>query len=341
MAFNLKDDPRMQQRLQGAVGLLSTKDIDAPPAELPPLDEIVVEVKAPSPPSEVEILERYRAKLRELAVVTPLKRAADTLLFGDEVCISTVGHHNGALVAGSIRHEHWTELIPDASVVGFAEQLVGLAVGASTVIPVVLEDGRPATFAVRILDAQRVRMPDLEDPKSLGIAPTLEATLEIVGKEIQAQAEEASPIAAMQAAMQKLAALAKVDVADSAVDAEIQRAWRAAEGDACLALGLTVEEQQEALKLWLADAAVREEATKRLKAWAALKTVAARDNLELNEQGWTRFFFAFAPALGQTPQFLRDEVEKDPKTKSELEELAFRMQVVDHVLERLTIRVVE
>jgi trigger factor len=339
VAFNLKDDPRMQQRLQGAVGLLSQKDIDAPPAELPPLADIAVEVKAPAPPTDLEILQRYRDRLRAISKVTPLA-PGDPIAIGDEVCVSTVAHVNGALVATSVRAEHWLTLAPDPSLLGFAEQIAGLAVGTSAVVPVVLADGRAAAVAVRIHEAQRVEMPHPEAEATvalLGLAPTLEATLQKLGEELVQESIASSPLLAMREGMKKLAELAVIDVPPVAVDAEIQRAWRVAEGDACMALGLTVEEQQESLKLWLADAGIRDEALLRLKTWAALKAVAARDQLTLSEQGWARFFAAYAPPLGQSPEFLRAEVDKDPKAKAELQELAFRMQVVDYVLSQIHI----
>jgi FKBP-type peptidyl-prolyl cis-trans isomerase (trigger factor) len=333
VAFNLKDDPRMQQRLHGAAGLLSPKDIDAPPAELPPLDTIVVTVKTPEPPSEAEILQRYKDRLRAIAVVTPRKHG-DPIKLGDEVALSTVGHVNGALVSGSIKHEHWIELVPDASLPGFVEQLIGQPVGSACVVPVVLEDGRAASFAVRIVEASAVELPHPERQATvdaLGIARTLEATLTRLGEELIAEAQASAPLAAMHAAMTKLASLAKVDVPATAVDAEIARVWRMSEGEACVALGLTVEEQQEAQKLWLNDAGVRADATDRLRAWAALKAVVVRDQLTLTPQGWERFLAAFEPAVGPAPKDI------DPKTKSELEELAFRMQVVDHVMAKVAI----
>src|SRR5437763_8767802 len=112
----------MQQRLQGAVGLLSPKDIDAPAAQIPALDTIVVELQTPEPPTDVEILQRYKERLRAIAAVTP-RKAGDPVQIGDEICVSTVGHQNGALVAGSIKHEHWLELVPDPSLPGFVEQI--------------------------------------------------------------------------------------------------------------------------------------------------------------------------------------------------------------------------
>src|SRR5581483_9354785 len=145
-----------------------------------------------------------------------------------------------------------------------------------------LADGRSASFAVRILEANLIDLPHPERQETvekLGVAKTLDATLAKLGEELVAEAAASAPVRAMHAAMTKLAAVAVVDVPATAVDAEIQRAWRLSEGEACVALGLTVEEQQEALKLWLNDAAVRADATDRLKAWAALKSVVESDKL--------------------------------------------------------------
>ncbi len=338
MAFNLKDDPRMRQRLEGAVGL-SPKDIDAPAAELPPLSSISVKLSVPDPPGEMEILERYRQKLRDLAVITS-KKPGEPVALGDEVCVCTVGHIAGAIFAGSIRNNHWMEMVPDDSLPGFVEQLAGMPVGGAGVIPVVVGD-KVAAMAVRVAAAQSVDMPDPEDPASLGVADTLEGTLEVVGRELLQEAEEATPLRAMNAVMKELATRAVVEVPSTAVDAEIQRVWRLAEGDACIALGLTVDEQQEALKLWLADAGVRAEATERLKSWAALKAVVANDALTPTPEGWRRFLQSFAPVLGQTREFLQAEIDKDPKVKAELAELAFQMQVVDHVMESVRVEIVE
>jgi FKBP-type peptidyl-prolyl cis-trans isomerase (trigger factor) len=136
----------------------------------------------------------------------------------------------------------------------------------------------------------------------------------------------------MAAVMRALAEAAVVEVAKSAVDAEIVRVWKLSEGDACVALGLTVEEQGEARKHWTDNAEIREEATLRLKAWAGLKGVVARDGLAPTDAGFSRFLSSFAPALDTTPAALFAEIKNDDKLFAELKELAFQMEVVDHIM---------
>jgi trigger factor len=351
VAFNLKDDPRMLQRLQNAAALASPKDIDAPAAEIPALTTLAVTVPVPPAPDEAAILARYRDKLRDRAVVTP-RKPGDELQLGDEVCVSTVGFVNGAVVPGTIRHQHWIELVPDPSLPGFCEGLLDSVVGTSTVLPVILPEdfpsaqlkGKAAAFTVQIHEAQAIEMPHPESDETvalLALAPTLDGTLEQVALELAREAEDAAPLLAMAAVMRALAHAAVVDVPASAVDAEIVRTWKLAEGDACVALGLTVEEQGEALKHWQESAEIREEATLRLKAWAALKGVVRDEKLTPTDEGFARMLAAFAPTLDQTPDALFSEIKRDDKLFAELKELAFQMQVVDHVMAHAEITFVD
>lgn len=315
--------------------------ITLPPVQAPSTEGIEVTVPAPPLLGEDDLLRRFHELARSHADVVP-RAPGEEVAMGDDVQLDILGYADGKLLPFSIRLNFWMELAPQEALPGFAEAIVGSAVGDSLKIDVTLPDdypvesmrGLPASFLVDLVAAQDVRMPDTDSDeflRQLGRGNTLEDVMESLANELLEEQADLLWVDAQNLVLDELASRTRVEIPPALVDEEIRRRWQAAEGEALRGKDFAPEELQEALDIWMKDPGTRADVERRLRISLALKAVAERDGLRLEPQKAFDVLEEPSAAFGITADQLREALV-DPLAASHLQNVAWHLFTVEHVM---------
>jgi trigger factor len=307
----------------------------------PSTEGIEVTVPAPPPLAEEDLIRRFHDLARSLAEVRT-RQEGEEVVMGDDVQLDIIGYANGQLLPFSIRTGFWMELAPQEMLPGFADAIVGSAVGDSLKIDLVLPAeypvealrGRPASFLVDLRGAREVKMPDTDSPEfllRLGRGATHEDVMDAIADELIDEQADVLWLDAQNMVLDELSSRIQVEIPPALVDEEIRRRWTEAEGQALVEKEFSPEEKQEALDLWMKDPATRAEVERRLRISLALKAVAERDGLQLAPEKTFEVLENQAAAFGLTSAQLREALV-DPQAAGMLKNVAWHLFAVEHVM---------
>ncbi len=324
-----------------AAASLSSGPVPLPEVKAPSIEGIEITVPAPPQLGEEDLLRRFHELARALATVRP-RPIGEAVAMGDDVQLDILGYSGGRLIPFSIRNNFWMELAPQEMLPGFADALVGSAVGDSLKIDLVLPAnypveglrGRPASFVVDLVAAREVRMPDTDSEaflRQLNRGATLEEVMASIVEELLEEQADVLWLDAQNLVLDAVVARTQVQVSEALVNEEIRRRWAAAEGPVMEEKEFSIEEQQEALDAWLKDPATRADVERRLRISLALRAVAARDKLELTPQKALEVLQGPVEAFGLKPEQLR-EAMVDPTAVGPLKDMAWHLLAVEHVM---------
>ncbi len=333
---------KLKDRLP-VIGSLSEGPVPLPQVTAPSTEGLEVTVPAPPPLTQDDLLRRFHELAREHAQVRD-RPIGEAVAMGDDVQLDLLGYSGGQLIPFSIRSNFWMELAPQEMLPGFADAIVGSAVGDSLKVDLVLPGnypveslrGLPATFVVDLVAAREVRMPDTDSDeflRQLGRGDTHEAVMDSIADELLEEQADMLWLEAQNLVLDQLASRIQVDIPQTLIDEEIRRRWAAAEGEAVAEKEFSVEEQQEALGLWLKDPSTRAEVERRLRGSLALKAVAERDRLKLTPEKTLELLEASVVAFGLTPAQLREALV-DPSAAGQLRDVAWHLMAVEHVMNK-------
>ncbi|WP_224364923.1 peptidylprolyl isomerase [Hyalangium versicolor] len=325
---------------------MDSTSVPLPEARLSSDEPIRVSVPAPPPLTEEELILHFNQLAREHAQLRE-REPGEPVEPGDDVQLDIIGYANERLIPFSIRSEMWMELEPQDELPGFVETLAGSAVGDCVGIELVLPESYPveslrgvrARFMVDLLAAREVMLPDPESEeflRELGRGNTLPEVMEALGEELLEERSDARWLEARNRVLEGLASRVEVDLPDSLIDEEIRRRWELAEGQTVREKNFSPEETQEALDAWKADPATRAEVERRLRTSLALKAVAERDQLQLEEGGEFGVLEKYLDAYGLQESEVREALA-NPDTAVPLINLAWHLFTVEHVMEQAEI----
>ncbi|MEW5852505.1 MAG: peptidylprolyl isomerase [Myxococcota bacterium] len=329
----------LRRMLHNAPALQSAPDqpVALPEVEAPSLEGLEVTVPAPEPISSDELLERW-LQIRRRHAQTRDRAEGEPLAAGDEALVDIMAYVGGRILPFSTRADVWLPLDPDPLLPGLSEGLVGLAVGKSKVVPVLIPQSYPAVnmrgqnavFAVTIKAARQVTLPDETSPdflQQLNRGATMDEVMDSIRDELEEEKAEELHDLGKNMVLDQLVSRTNVTVPDKLVDEEIRRRWTQSEGKALAARGLTFQEQEEALKGWLSDDTTRADARRRVAIALVLGAVAKRDGL-LEQASLDEFMSSYAEETGLP----RAEVEEAFKNDAALRAQAAHIVAVEHVL---------
>ena len=337
---------RLKDRLP-VIASFSDGPVPLPQVKAPSTEGLEVTVPAPAPLTQDELIRRFHELAREHAQVRD-REIGETVVLGDDVQVDVLGYCHGQLIPFSIRSNLWMELAPQEMLPGFADAIAGSAVGDSLKVDLVLPgnypaqslQGMPATFVVDLIAAREVRMPDTDSDeflRELGRGDTHEAVMDSIADELLEEQADLLWLEAQHLVLDQLASRLEVELPQSLIDDEIRRRWAAAEGEAVAEKEFSVEEQQEALGLWMKDPGTRAEVERRLRAALALKAVAERDRLQLTTEKTLELLEGSVEAFGLSPADLREALV-DPTAAAQLKNVAWHLLAVEHVMNQARVR---
>ncbi|MCP4501100.1 MAG: hypothetical protein GY822_14165 [Deltaproteobacteria bacterium] len=257
VAMNATRD--LSAKLQGAALVKKMGESVKLEIVLPELTSLDVQVAEPEPISEDEI-DIYLANLKLSAYEVQPKAKGARLEMGDQILVDSKGYCRGAVFSAQVNS--WLVMQENPLVPTLFENLVGLPVGDSTVVSLMLPEdypdpdfaGETAAFAVLVKEAVEPpgrSMPDIDLLQDLGYGDTLEEGRAA----LRAELEEALATQMVQSIREEVMGLledqAKVDITDEHIDIELEKAWRKAEGESLALSGVSLEEQEYSLKDFL------------------------------------------------------------------------------------------
>ncbi|HYV47214.1 MAG TPA: hypothetical protein VFA20_20285 [Myxococcaceae bacterium] len=316
--------------------------------EAPSLDGLRVTVPGPRTVMKEDVvarIEKLRTELGEVAELAPGQPVAAD----DEVVIDVVGFSGGRVLPFTAASGKRMALAPDPELPGFAESLVGMAVGEKRRIRLQLPPSwaeipqrlAEAEFDVEVLAARRIKRAAVMDPAFLGKlgGGALDEVGQRIARQIEQEFRQEAEGRAVKEIIGKLAARVSYRVPAADIDAEIEARWRETEGTLLSARGVPEGMRQEALAAWQSKPRLRDEVAQQLKEVRVLESIAEREAVEVDPD---RLMEEAAPVLaarGLTVDGAWELMEKDPGFRAQLTQQTRRYKAVELVMSRAKARV--
>lgn len=323
----------------------------SPPPELPAvgvvtLDGLVVPAITPKEPTEDEVLEEYVHRVR-LASPRREREANEPLAFGDDVTVDVVAFEGETLVPFTFRRFWNTVVEPSPQWPGLFEALVGLPVGESCTVKVTLPKdsaakayaGKTVAVTAVVHNAQEVTLPEGGAEAGfalLGLGTTFDETLIAMVRDLAQERVDEAEGEWANAVLTSFAKRWKGDVPTTLVDAELEKGWARTEGTMMGEAGLPVDVQRQALAQWKADAETRSTTEARLRLELALRALGEKDPPSLTKETVLAKLVPIAEDMGFTPEQMEQALTADKKLAEQFAWTAFRMMLVQRVLEAAT-----
>lgn len=314
----------------------------------PSLDDIHVKVPLPTPFTEEELMERFYQLCFDQAPAVA-RPSGEPVGEHDRVWVDIIGYANGKILPFSIRSQMEMLVGVDTFLHGFNAELIGKPVGENFIVEVTVPDDYPAmnlrgasaAFAIDILRAEMLSLPDPNNPeelKVLGYGNSLEVILSKLVEEIHAERTQELLDQGDRMVLELVTHRTFVPVPEEFIDEEIRRRWLDREGPFLSRREFPVAEQQEALEGWLNDAGLRTEARKNLQIALALRAIAIRDGLEVDPNEIDSFVNEVAESLDIPAHELKASLKHDDTARDQIVSHYIHLKAVNHVLSQATIR---
>ena len=341
LPFNVK------LKLSPVADALSLAPVALPSVKAPSLDGLSVKVPKAEQVKEADLLERLHDLERKLGTHRP-RKTGEAIALGDDVKLDTLGYCEKKLIPFAARFGLWMELAPQVQLPGFAEVLAGKNVGDSVQFTMVLPKtypieplrGKTASFVVDIRDAVEVKPLSADDPTFLakaGRGATVDALMHSLREEIEVEIAQVMVVEGEQMVLDELVKRAKVTVPKDLVDQEIKRHWAQVEGKELVERKFDVDEQNEALNVWLADGATRADVERRLQVSLVLKAIGDQNKLSLTPEKMESLLAKTAASFGLTAKQVHEGLREEGELTQKMANVAYHLMMVEYVLERAKI----
>ncbi|HEX5751452.1 MAG TPA: peptidylprolyl isomerase [Archangium sp.] len=319
-----------------------------PQVEAPSLEGLSVTLPSPQGFTSEQVQERFLELARPHATEHH-RYPTEHIAWGDEVLLNIAGYSQGHLIPFSLRTGEWLPVQPDPLLPGLYETLVGRSPGEGLVVEVTLPAeypveslrGTPARFVLQVQAAREVRYPDFESEAFLmafGRGHTLQEAMRDVVRQMEDEAAQLLLVQAQQQVLNQVAARTRVEIPRELVDEEIRRRWSTSEGRSASELQFNGPEREESLGAWLKDVDTRAEVEHRLRISLALGAICKRDGLTLTPQVVEKVLRDQAHAAGLTMDELADALRAEPRNLARIDQVAWHLMAVDHVMRRARIQ---
>lgn len=339
----------LKSRLAAAPALQKGTNAAPPSVEVPSLEGLEVEVRAPAPPTDDDfavLIERARR-----AVAHEVWRARGELCEAtDEFVVDLVGYYDGAPVPFTCRRRITLDVDTDALLPRMRELLAGVAVGSARVMKIVMPDtehlldygGMEITYAVDVHGACEVTLPEMSDPAflaSIGAAGEDEVP-ERVAEIAAAEAASAVEEDARTAVLDLLVARTKMELDPAWVDETIRRRFNDADGALLIEKGVSVEKQAEAIEYWMIHPVIREEAERDVRVSFILGALRDALNIAPGPEDFALGFEGLASSWGVSVDEVKARIREDKDALDYLAGIFMLARIIDVVMSKAKIRVV-
>jgi trigger factor len=325
--------------------------VDLPKAKPPSLENLEAVVPPPMPVTKEDLAAHFARALRR-SVPARKRLEGEAVAMGDEVQLNVIGLWEGGLIPFSIRCECWMDVLPLPALPGFAEALVGVKVGQSGKIQLVLPADYPfvplrlheVQLAVDVLAARERLIPeptDAEALKRMERGATLEEIMIRLRQEVEAERQEELRSLVRDRILDQISARTEVVIPEGLIDEEIRRRWGRLEGPVVTKMGFTPKQQQQALDGWLVDPFTRADANRRLRVSLGLHALAEKEGIQVTRETLDEVIGPIAEQLGISAESLKHAFAKCRPEAVTVAEKARHLLAVKHVMARATVRFAE
>ncbi len=334
--------PYTKLKVSPVIDALSLAPVKLPPVKAPSLEGLKVKVPKATGFSEHDLIARLHEVERQLGTRRP-RATGEAIAIGDDVKLDSLGYCEKKLIPFSARFGLWMELAPQVQLPGFAEVLSGKNVGDSVqflitlpkTYPVESLRGKSASFIVDIREAVEVKPLSADDPNFLAKAnrgKTMDEVMHSLREELEVELARMMVVEGENLVLDTLVERAKVKVPKELVDEEIKRHWGQVEGRELVERKFDVDEQNEALNLWLNDANTRADTERRLGVSLVLKAIGEKDKLSLTPEKMEQLLVKSAAAFGFTPQQVHEGLREKGELTQKMANVAYHLMMVEHVM---------
>ncbi|NLT95884.1 MAG: trigger factor [Clostridia bacterium] len=276
--------------------------------------------------SEEEVnkeLENLRQRHAELEVM-PEGTAVEN---GDLVVLDFIGKKDGVAFEGGTAEDYPLEIGSGSFIPGFEEQLIGMTLGEEKTINVTFPEeyhskdlaGQLATFDVKIKEIKRKKLAELDDEfaKDVSEFETLQELKQDMENKLKTRKEAAAEAQLKQAAIEKAAENAEVDVPQAMVDAQIDDILQ--NFDYRLRMqGLTLENYLQYTNDTIENLRQRyqEEAQKAVKEQLVLEAIAKKEGIVAEDTDLEEEFKRLAETYKKEPHEIKEQLEKQGQLES-------------------------
>ncbi len=321
-----------------------------PQIEAPSLDDLEISVTPPPLSTTDDLIGRLHETLRDAA--PRQQRGPDEALeMGDEVDCDIVMEFDGQIWPGGAQRLPKLEMRSILDMPGLIEAMVGMTPNSETSVelnlasdyPVPSLAGRRTTIHVKIRDAYRVEMPELDDTAALEashLGSSVEEAMATIAGLLDGEQGEDLLVLATEAVLDAVAQRVQVEVPDEAVDEELRLGWEKGPG-ALLGQGFAPEQVEAARDAYQSSPAVRADAVRRIKINLALAALVEKEGLEPSVEVMRELLEAASLPLDMTLAQLKKALAAEPEEARQAVESALYLTAVRYVVAKAKITVLD
>lgn len=334
----------MKLKMSPVADALTLAPVKLPDVKAPEVEGVSVKVSKPGSINETDLINRLHELERKLGSTRP-RKTGEAVAMGDDLKVDTLGYCEKKLIPFSARFGLWMELAPQVQLPGFAEVLVGAKVGDSVQMninlpktyPVESLRGKLASFIVDIREANEVKPLSADDPSFLakaGKGASVDDLMHNLREDIEVELARVMVVEGEQLVLDELVKRAQVTVPKDLVDQEIKRHWAQVEGKELVERKFDVDEQNEAMNIWLNDGPTRADAERRLQVSLVLKAIGDAKKLSLTPEKMESLVARQASAFGLTAAQVKEGLREEGELTQKMANVAYHLMMVEYVMQR-------
>ena len=322
-----------------------------PKISCPSLEDLRVEVTAPTPPTADELIERLHQRLRAGASRRE-RKPGESVELGDEIQCDILTVVDARVVPGGVQHGVRLELREFLHLPGFVEQVLSMTCFSAKSFELTLpahypaQDlaGKQASFFVELQRAYEIEQVELDDPMALraaGLGEDIEQAMESLAAHIDEEQGEELLIAATQVVLDALSDRVSEEIPQAAIEEELRQIWQHSGALVLQKQAFSEHILTQAEQDFLQDPSLREQARRRIATGLALGAIVGSHNLAPSEEIMKLLLSSAAEQVGVSEEQAVLSLRQEPLGLQSAAHAALYQTAVEFVMSRTQVVVVE
>jgi trigger factor len=307
----------------------------------PKIDDLALE-RLTVEPTDAEVDEAVNRMMQGQKSYDPAPEGHAAQM-GDLVVVDYVGTVDGTPFEGGTGEAMRIELGSGRLIPGFEDQLVGATVGEHRTLKVTFPEeypvetlkGRPAEFAVTVLEVQTAKEAQADDTfaKSMGLEG-IDQLRGLLKGQIEQELNGLTRTHMKRKLLDRLAETHSFDVPPSMVEAEFNQIWQQLEHEA----GHEADPEAARAEMESERQDYRDIAERRVRLGLLLSEIGTRNNIQISQNEMSQLVMQAAQQYRpEDRQRFAEYVQNDPMAAAQLRAPLFEDKVVDFLFDKATI----
>jgi len=276
-----------------------------------------------------QVQERFAEAFQKSAIRIPLSED-EGVSMGDLLCVDVVALSARGIVPATVHADYKAFLEPELFEIGLGEQLVGLRIGESIALEMLLSEEHPRehlrgqilTYTITLRAAWKLQFPKMHDLTlfdSLGRGHSLDEVMSAFAKECVEEHQEQQDMLRVNEILDEVLEVFHIEIPESELRNASLAVWEKGDGANLRSMGFQEGDLIQAQALWLEDPRIEEEVRYTLQRSVLLPLLA--EELEL------------FPSSDEVHELLKlpenfDTLLKVPLTESDIEDVRATVEAV-------------